>query len=41
MPRPRREAMVRDWHEAFERGEDAVMITEQNAEVEQLNELAR
>jgi conjugative relaxase-like TrwC/TraI family protein len=28
----RREAMVRDWHEAFERGEDAVMIAKQNAE---------
>jgi conjugative relaxase-like TrwC/TraI family protein len=37
----RREAMVRDWQEAFERGEDAVMIAKQNAEVARLNELAR
>lgn len=33
--------MVRDWHEAFERGEDAVMIAKQNAEVRRLNEIAR
>ncbi|MGC1166872.1 MAG: MobF family relaxase [Solirubrobacterales bacterium] len=37
----RREAMVRDWHESFERGEDAVMVAKQNAEVKRLNELAR
>jgi len=37
----RREAMVCDWHEAFERGEDAVMIAKQNAEVAKLNEIAR
>lgn len=37
----RRAAMVRDWHEAFERGEDAVMVTKQNAEVRKLNEIAR
>jgi conjugative relaxase-like TrwC/TraI family protein len=37
----RREAMVRDWHESFERGEDAVMIAKRNAEVQRLNELAR
>jgi conjugative relaxase-like TrwC/TraI family protein len=37
----RREAMVRDWHEAFERGEDAVMIAKRNADVRKLNELAR
>jgi conjugative relaxase-like TrwC/TraI family protein len=37
----RREAMVRDWHEAFERGEDAVMVAKQNAEVRRLNEIAR
>jgi conjugative relaxase-like TrwC/TraI family protein len=37
----RREAMVRDWHEAFERGEDAVMVAKQNAEVRKLNEIAR
>jgi conjugative relaxase-like TrwC/TraI family protein len=37
----RREAMVRDWHESFERGEDAVMVAKQNAEVRRLNEIAR
>lgn len=37
----RREAMVRDWQESYERGEDAVMIAKQNAEVARLNELAR
>ena len=37
----RREAMVRDWHEAFERGEDAVMVAKRNADVGKLNELAR
>jgi hypothetical protein len=37
----RRGAMVRDWHEAFERGEDAVMVAKQNAEVGRLNEIAR
>jgi conjugative relaxase-like TrwC/TraI family protein len=37
----RREAMVRDWHEAFVRGEDAVMVAKQNAEVRKLNEIAR
>jgi AAA domain len=37
----RREAMVRDWHEAFERGEDAVMVAKRNADVAKLNELAR
>jgi conjugative relaxase-like TrwC/TraI family protein len=37
----RREAMVRDWHESYERGEDAVMIAKRNAEVEKLNALAR
>jgi conjugative relaxase-like TrwC/TraI family protein len=37
----RREAMVRDWHEAFERGEDAVMVAKQNSEVRRLNEIAR
>jgi conjugative relaxase-like TrwC/TraI family protein len=36
----RREAMVRDWSEAFERGEDAMMIAKQNAEVARLNEMA-
>jgi conjugative relaxase-like TrwC/TraI family protein len=37
----RREAMVRDWHEFFERGEDAVMIAKRNAEVAKLNAMAR
>jgi conjugative relaxase-like TrwC/TraI family protein len=37
----RREAMVRDWQEAYERGEDAMMIAKRNAEVARLNELAR
>ncbi len=33
--------MVRDWHESFERGEDAVMVAKRNADVRKLNELAR
>ncbi len=37
----RRDAMVRDWLESFERGEDAVMIAKRNAEVEKLNAMAR
>ncbi len=37
----RREAMVADWHESFEGGEDAVMIAKRNVEVQRLNELAR
>ena len=37
----RREAMVADWHESFDRGEDAVMVAKQNAEVARLNQLAR
>ena len=37
----RREAMVRDWQESFERGEDTVMIAKRNAEVEKLNAMAR
>ena len=37
----RREAMVGDWREAFERGEDAVMIAKRNAEVGRLNAMAR
>jgi conjugative relaxase-like TrwC/TraI family protein len=40
-PEARREVMVNDWHQAHERGEDAVMIAKRNAEVDQLNELAR
>jgi conjugative relaxase-like TrwC/TraI family protein len=37
----RREAMVRDWHESFQRKEDAVMIAKRNAEVAKLNAMAR
>ena len=37
----RREAMVRDWNESYERGEDAMMIAKRNAEVARLNEMAR
>lgn len=37
----RREAMVRDWHESFERGEDAVMVAKRNAEIARLNAMAR
>ncbi len=37
----RREAMVRDWLESFERCEDAVMIAKRNAEVVKLNAMAR
>ncbi len=40
-PQARREVMVSDWHQAHERGTDAVMIAKRNAEVDQLNELAR
>jgi hypothetical protein len=40
-PDQRREAMVNDWHREHERGTDAVMIAKRNAEVDQLNELAR
>lgn len=37
----RRDEMVRDWRESFEGGEDAVMISKRNAEVEKLNAMAR
>jgi conjugative relaxase-like TrwC/TraI family protein len=37
----RREVMVNDWHQTHESGTDAVMIAKRNAEVDQLNELAR
>jgi AAA domain-containing protein len=40
-PDQRREVMVNDWHQAHERGEDVVMIAKRNAEIDQLNELAR
>jgi conjugative relaxase-like TrwC/TraI family protein len=37
----RREAMVGDWHAAYERGEDAVMIAKRNVDVAKLNAMAR
>jgi conjugative relaxase-like TrwC/TraI family protein len=37
----RREAMVAEWHESFQAGEDAVMVAKQNIEVERLNAMAR
>ena len=37
----RREAMVAEWHESFQAGEDAVMVAKQNVEVERLNAMAR
>jgi conjugative relaxase-like TrwC/TraI family protein len=37
----RREAMVSDWSEAYESGEDAMMIAKRNLDVERLNEMAR
>jgi conjugative relaxase-like TrwC/TraI family protein len=37
----RREAMVADWHEAYRRGEDAVMIAKRNVDVQRLNAMAR
>ena len=40
-PEARREVMVNDWHREHERSIDAVMIAKRNAEVDQLNELAR
>ena len=40
-PLARREAMVADWWQSFEPGEDALMIAKRNAEVAELNALAR
>jgi conjugative relaxase-like TrwC/TraI family protein len=37
----RREAMVADWHQAYSKGEDALMVAKRNAEVERLNATAR
>jgi conjugative relaxase-like TrwC/TraI family protein len=37
----RRQVMVADWHEAFEAGEDAVMIAKRNIDVGRLNAMAR
>ena len=40
-PEARREAMVADWWQSFERGEDALMIAKTNREVAALNARAR
>jgi conjugative relaxase-like TrwC/TraI family protein len=40
-PLARREAMVSDWWRSYEQGEDALMIAKRNAEVRELNALAR
>ena len=40
-PLARREAMVADWWRSYECGEDALMIAKRNAEVAELNALAR
>jgi len=40
-PLARREAMVEDWWRSFDQGEDALMIAKRNAEVRELNALAR
>ncbi|HEX7280028.1 MAG TPA: AAA family ATPase, partial [Solirubrobacterales bacterium] len=40
-PLARREAMVSDWWQSFDQGEDALMIAKRNAEVRELNALAR
>jgi conjugative relaxase-like TrwC/TraI family protein len=37
----RREAMVADWHRAYQEGEDALMVAKRNVEVERLNATAR
>jgi len=40
-PLARREAMVADWWQRFDRGEDALMLAKRNAEVRELNAMAR
>jgi conjugative relaxase-like TrwC/TraI family protein len=40
-PVARREAMVADWWKRFKEGDDALMIAKRNAEVRELNALAR
>jgi conjugative relaxase-like TrwC/TraI family protein len=40
-PLARREAMVADWWERYREGEDALMIAKRNAEVRELNQMAR
>ena len=37
----RREAMVEDWWRSFREGDDALMVSQRNAEVERLNAIAR
>jgi conjugative relaxase-like TrwC/TraI family protein len=37
----RREAMVADWHRAYQEGQDALMVAKRNAEVARLNAIAR
>jgi conjugative relaxase-like TrwC/TraI family protein len=40
-PLARREAMVSDWWERYREGEDALMVAKRNAEVRELNAMAR
>jgi conjugative relaxase-like TrwC/TraI family protein len=40
-PVARREAMVADWWESYRQGEDALMLAKRNAEVRELNQMAR
>jgi conjugative relaxase-like TrwC/TraI family protein len=40
-PAARREAMVGDWWQRFAEGEDALMVAKRNAEVRELNAMAR
>lgn len=40
-PLARREAMVTDWWQRFSQGEDALMLAKRNAEVRELNAMAR
>lgn len=40
-PLARREAMVADWWESYRQGEDALMLAKRNAEVRELNQIAR
>jgi conjugative relaxase-like TrwC/TraI family protein len=40
-PLARREAMVADWWERYAEGEDALMLAKRNAEVGELNQMAR
>ncbi|MGE5527202.1 MAG: MobF family relaxase [Methanosarcina sp.] len=40
-PAARREAMAADWWESYRQGEDALMLAKRNAEVRELNQMAR